>query len=704
MNRPHALLASVLFLVLSTGVMAQIFNPFDNDPPIVDITSHPHESDVPVNADWVTVTVVVTDFSPTTVWVAGEPSLETTLGFGGGTKTWNVPLSHEGINSVLITAVDAWGNMGSDVILVTKDTMAPVIVGLSPGPGAVLSEASFELALRIIDVSWCDVSITGVPSSGFGSVKPGGIVTGTISLEHDGVTGFLIRAEDSAGNVRLSTFSAFWDATAPKVTITSPAVGTTFGPGEQSIVVSVLVQDASVTQVVSSPPGISAAIVNSTPASGTFTLVEGANTIAVTATDSVGQIGQAFLSVTLDTTPPVITLESPAGGASVRGVIDLHASAVDVLPGSGVARIDVLVDGSLHASVASASHEGSFDTKTLADGMHEFSVVAVDGKGNTSSTSVMARVDNTLPMISIVDPAEASIRSGNVAFTATASDAGSGIASIVMLAGGSAPTVDGSFTHATPVASDVRTSQVATTMLPDGSLLLSATARDAAGNEATASITIVVDNTAPVKKLIRPLDGVYVKEMLLVEASAEDPNLASLGLFIDDVLVSITTSTSLTTAIDTTTALDGPAHVKIVAMDLGGNISISSAKITLDNLSVKLDPQTLNLKSKGGANSVTARVTGVNAGLLMPTESKSIELRVPGGSPVPSTTGWVGDDALGSEGGVPCLDVKFDRQALIASIRAGLASGKIAAGEPARVALLASGRVIDTVSVRLSGE
>jgi large repetitive protein len=703
MKRPPVLAASVLLVVLSTRLVAQ-FPFFDNDPPVVTITSHPHESDTAVNASWVTVTATVTDAFPTTVSLTSE-GFHTTLPSGGGTVTWTVPLHSEGVNPIAITAVDFWGNTGGDVVLVKRDTMPPLLTGLSPAYGAILGKDAVEMAIRVVDATHVQVSIVGVPSIGFGMVAPpGGIASGVISLEQQGLLSFVVRAIDSAGNITNLPYVVYHDATAPQVTITSPAGGATFGPGEQSIVVSALVEDVTATQVVSSPPGISTTIFGSGTASGTFSLAEGANTIQVTATDGFGQMSQAFVSVTLDTTPPVGTIESPANGASLRGAIDFHATALDVLPGSGVVRIDLLVDGSLHASAAAASHEVAFDTTTLPDGLHEFSAVAVDGKGNSSSTSVTARVDNTLPTVAIVDPADGSIRSGNVAFTVNASDAGSGIAAVVMLANGAAPTLDASFTHATPVSSDVRTSQVATTLLPDGSLLLSASATDAAGNEATASVTIEVDNTAPVKKLIWPLEGSTAKGALLVEATADDSNLASLGLFVDDVLMSLTTSTSLTTTLQTTSVLDGELKIKIVAMDLGGNISISTAKVKLDNLAVKLDPQTLNLKSKGGTQSVTARVTGVNAALLLPTEANSIELRVPGGNSVPSATGWSGDDAVTTEGGMPELAVKFDRSALIAAIRAGLASGSIPAAGPVTVTLVARGRAIGTDSLRITGE
>jgi len=48
--------------------------------------------------------------------------------------------------------------------------------------------------------------------------------------------------------------------------------------------------------------------------SGSVTLQEGANTITITATDAVGNVGQASVKVSLDTVPPVVTITSPKDG------------------------------------------------------------------------------------------------------------------------------------------------------------------------------------------------------------------------------------------------------------------------------------------------------------------------------------------------------------------------------------------------------
>jgi hypothetical protein len=125
----------------------------------------------------------------------------------------------------------------------------------------------------------------------------------------------------------------------------------------------------------------------------------------------------------------------------------------------------------------------------------------------------------------------------------------------------------------------------------------------------------------------------------------------------------------------------------------------------VDNTSLRLDPQTLNLKSKGGANSVTAYLEGMSIPLLIPTEANSISLLVPGGNPVPATAGFAGDDFTSDldQDGVPELVIKFDRQKLIQSIQAGIAAGAIQPNSVVTLTLVAGGgSVIGTDSMRIN--
>jgi large repetitive protein len=698
MNRPSALAASVLFLALTTRLMAQ--NPCaENDPPVVTITVP--TPNLITSLTTIPVSAAVLDESPTTV-TSTPPGVAGSLGAGGGTVSGTVSLI-EGKNLITVTATDSAGNVGGNSRVVIRDSTAPTIEITSPLEASTFGSSTAPTVTVVVSVTDATATLVNIRGTVVSVPAGGGVASASVDLI-EGANTVSVTVTDEPGNSSSKSRVIFYDTSAPRVVIHTPLDGATFGPGQQNVMVTGVVVDESPSSmhVVSSPPGVDQVPVFG-GVSGTITLAEGLNTITLIVTDAGGNRGSAVIQVFLDTLPPAVTLESPTHGSIVRGSIDLHAEAHAVLP-STVTKVDLFVDGGLAATLTDAPYEIAFDTTTLPDGLHTFTTVATDGKGSYASASATVSVDNMVPTVAITTPANGAFVSGNTSFTAEAADAGSGLEVLTMLANGAPPTVDGSFTFNPPVASGAQTSSVATQLLPDGPLLLTAKAKDAAGYERMVSITVIVDNMAPQKALITPIDGAEVSGAMPILAEANDPNLASLTLFLGGVPYMTSTSGILATTTQTAALLDGPLEVKIVALDLAGNSSTSVANVTVDNMAVRLNPQTLNLKSKGGDHSVTARVSGVNVALLLPTESNAIELRVPGGSPVPSTQCWPGDDAVTNEGGTPGLTIKFDRQALISVIRAGLAFGSIPAGKPVPVTLVANGRIIGTDSVKVSGQ
>lgn len=93
-----------------------------------------------------------------------------------------------------------------------------------------------------------------------------------------------------------------------------------------------------------------------------------------------------------DTTPPTAAITSPSSNATVTGAITVAATASDNV---GVARVDLLVDGAVVGSDASAPYSIALDTKTLGNGSHALIARAVDTSGNTgSSATVTVTVQN----------------------------------------------------------------------------------------------------------------------------------------------------------------------------------------------------------------------------------------------------------------------------------------------------------------------
>jgi len=121
----------------------------------------------------------------------------------------------------------------------------------------------------------------------------------------------------------------------------------------------------------------------------------------VRAQDAAGNIGapsnQAFGVVSFDTTPPSVSLTSPALGATVAGAIRITASAADDV---GVAGVQFLLDGAnLGTEVTGAGpYIFNWNTSTVANGPHTLGARARDGAGNTAlALTVGVMVANATP-------------------------------------------------------------------------------------------------------------------------------------------------------------------------------------------------------------------------------------------------------------------------------------------------------------------
>jgi hypothetical protein len=362
--------------------------------------------------------------------------------------------------------------------------------------------------------------------------------------------------------------------------------------------------------------------------------------------------------------------------------------------------VDLLVDEELKASLSDPPYFGIiFDTTALTDGLHSFKAVAVDGMENSSVTSVVARVDNTAPAVCFVDPWDGDIVAGNIELKVHANDGGSGIAAIEVLAGGVPPTVDPSTTFSPQLPTAIVTGQEDTTRHSDGSLVLSALAIDGAGNEAFTMINVEVDNTAPGKSIQSPSDGEVVSGVIPIFVAAEDVNLDFIEIYVGGELLGSGGTSPFILNFDTRTRLDGEVVVSTRVRDLSGNTSTCSVTVVVDNVSVKLTPVVLNLEARGKGK-IMAHLSGPNLELLIPTEEKGIRLIVPGGNPVSSEIGFAGDDTVMDNR----LEIRFDRQELVNSIRAGMAVGEFQIDSHVPIDLIAGEEgVIGSVLLRIKG-
>src|SRR5579885_2832152 len=262
------------------------------------------------------------------------------------------------------------------------------------------------------------------------------------------------------------------DTTPPTVSVTSPAAGSVLsGSVNLTATASDNVAVASVQFKVDNA-NVGAALA-AAPFSFTLdstTLSNGNHVIAAVATDTSGNTAtSANVSVKVDntvsdTTPPTVSITSPANAATVSGTVAVQATASDNV---SVASVQFQLDG---VNVGSADiappYAYSWDTTKTSNGSHALTAIAKDGAGNTAKSSTV---------------------SGTVSVTATASD-NVGVASVqFQLDGANVGTVD----TATPYSYSWDTTKSA-----NGAHSLTAIAKDAAGNSTTSSaVSVTVKNS-----------------------------------------------------------------------------------------------------------------------------------------------------------------------------------------------------------------
>ena len=112
-------------------------------------------------------------------------------------------------------------------------------------------------------------------------------------------------------------------------------------------------------------------------------LPEGANTIAATATGSLGQTDTDSIVVTIDTIAPSVTIDQPSEGA-ITGPRPTIGGTTE--PG---ATVDIDIDGDVVTVTAGPSGAWSYTPAAdLPDGAHVVTVTATDAASNSATTSI----------------------------------------------------------------------------------------------------------------------------------------------------------------------------------------------------------------------------------------------------------------------------------------------------------------------------
>ena len=290
------------------------------------------------------------------------------------------------------------------------------------------------------------------------------------------------------GNVSASTVAPV-DTTPPLVTITGGATalvatttpklsGTTDAAAGSTMTVLVGSQQLSATV---GPDGTWTI----TPA----VLAQGPVSVSVSATDAAGNTGTATQELTVDTVAPAVTI---TGGATalVATTTPNLSGTTDAAAGS---TMTVLVGSQQLSATAGPDGTWSITPAVLAQGPVSVSVSATDAAGNTGTATQGLTVDTVAPVVTITGGASAASASATPLVAGT-TDAPQGTAVNVK--------ISDQVLIATAQADGAWSVTPAT--LGNGTVTISATTNDPAGNTGTATQLLTITVPAPTPSSAAP--------------------------------------------------------------------------------------------------------------------------------------------------------------------------------------------------------
>jgi len=287
----------------------------------------------------------------------------------------------DGLNEILISALDVAGNQGFASRFVTLDTTPPQLLVKSPVAGQIVNRQQIQVSGQATDDrELAEVTVQGnaVPVSAdlFETTVP--VVAGGNSIS--------VRAVDRAGNETVTQVAVSrYDL--PDVTITSPRDLSFLSA--TTVDVSGTVSDSAAQVTINGTPA--------TVAGTTFTapgvpLIEGGNILTATATDANGHVATGSINVVRDLTPPHLSVQYPPDGSTVfEPAVTVSGMVNDIVAGTvNAAQATVTVNGR-PATVSNRSYV--MTGAPLTPGDNVLSIVATDASGNTGEVRTTVRFE-----------------------------------------------------------------------------------------------------------------------------------------------------------------------------------------------------------------------------------------------------------------------------------------------------------------------
>ena len=519
----------------SGGAVADV--ELDNTPPhlVIDLDAVPRPFPLLVEVAGIAADAHLTRWQ---LEVGGgtDPQTWSVLGRGeasasGVLAAW-VTYGLEGTFTLRLTAEDRAGNrnevraavvLDQDFTLLSDFGVEPRL--FSPHAGARATTVRFT-ALRELFVDLTIHDAAGVVVRTLAAQRPYGAGNATIawdgrrddgSLAADGTYRVHIAARPSAGSppVEPNDATVELDGTAPVVALDEPAAQGFVTPagGVVGSIADPHLTSWSIALATAGAPSSWSELARGSSAptdpqlASLLGRVDGDHLLRVQAADAAGNAAEIVVPFTIDSQPPVVTLQAPMANAivgaargpvTVAGTVEEPALAswrFEAVPTAGGAPIAI-------ASGTAAGEGGAvtaaWNLAGVADGAYTLRLYAVDRAGQSTSTERAVTVDNTPPVAALASPADEALVRGAMAITGQATDAHFDHYELAVTAAPAGPASQWSPISVGTVAVNAGGTLLQWAALPPaGDYALRLQVLDAAGNAATQIVNVHVDQHPP---------------------------------------------------------------------------------------------------------------------------------------------------------------------------------------------------------------
>jgi hypothetical protein len=561
------------FDVTTSGTTTIVATAYDN-------AGNPSESAtlvVDIDAEGPTLDVSVTGLdgengwlrSPATVTITAEDTVSGVAGItytvddGTGTGpgdpiTYNAPFPlGDGVYKIAATATDNAGNSTTESVDVKVDTTAPTLG--SSVTSADLSPTGWHLATATVELSPADTGGSGIAGTTYtvvDGINPSVTSDYTVPFTLDnGFYTISATTTDRAGNTFTVNFEVKVDTAIPTVTATA-------APAASGVGFTVTLTASDGDPVLSGIDRIEYTLDDGSGAGEPITYVgpfdvTTTTTIVATAYDNAGNASEPA-TVVVDTEGPTLDVSvTGLDGANgwLRSPATVTITAEDTA--SGLASTTYTIDAGAGPG-DSIAYTTAFE---LNDGVYTVSATATDEAGNSTTESVVVKVDSIAPVLPTPTVPVGYVNTAPVAVTLDPADGGSRIARVDYTINSVDGTTNG------PFPTDL-------TITADGTTTIVATAYDNAGNASDPfTVVVQIDTTGPIVSFQAPVpaDGSngYVPGPATVTLSAVD-----LGVGLDRIEYTVNgvAGTTTTSPLDLTITDNGRTTIVATAYDSLGNV------------------------------------------------------------------------------------------------------------------------------------